>query len=176
MNPDWQLMKKARNGDESAWKSIQDQYARRLMKMALFITGYVETAEDVLQDTFLYLLSTKPKHEAGSFASYIFTVAYHKSLKEKKRHGLKEKLNRDFISENTLTPLEQTLDNERDKLISKIIINLDDIYRDIVILRFYAEKSYNEIAESLGIPVGTVKSRLFNAVKKCREELKRKGL
>ena len=59
---------------------------------------------------------------------------------------------------------------------AEAIRGLDDKYREVLVLRFYADHSYEEIADLLRIPLGTVKSRMFNAVKTCRMILKDKGI
>jgi RNA polymerase sigma-70 factor (ECF subfamily) len=66
--------------------------------------------------------------------------------------------------------------SERERLVVKAIRSLDDAHRTTLVLRFYGEHSYEEIATLTGAPLGTVKSRLFYAVKQCREWLKTKGV
>jgi len=77
---------------------------------------------------------------------------------------------------SNLNQFEALAAQERDKAVAEAISSLDMNHRSILVLRFYGEHTFEEIAELLQIPVGTAKSRLFYAVKRCRQELKRKGI
>jgi len=82
---------------------------------------------------------------------------------------------RDFAQSGS-NQLEKVLADERDRHVAEAITALDAEHRDVLILRLYGGHSYEEIAETLGVPVGTVKSRIFNAVRSCRGSLKEKGV
>ena len=65
---------------------------------------------------------------------------------------------------------------ERERAVAEAIGALDTVHRETVVLRFYSDLSYDEIAQASGVPLGTVKSRLFNGVQQCRRFLQQKGI
>jgi len=176
MDTDWGCLARARQGDEAAWQILLRRHAPRLTRMIFLITGSEAAAEDLVQNTFVELFRKGPRHQGGSLSAYLSTVAYHMALKEKKRMLSREPLDHVELLDRTDTPLEAMLSRERDVILAKVIASLDRHHRDILILRFYGEHSYEEISRISDLPVGTVKSRIFYAVKTCREKLHEKGL
>lgn len=175
MNSEWECLAQARLGDESAWRRLVDGHQQRLLSLALLITGSVQAAEDIVQETFMRAIYAKITHYKGTVQGFLGTIAYRLSLKENIR--LRRQENMDFvdITDKNNNSLEKVLHDERDRCIAEAIRNLDARHRDVLLLRFYAGHSYDEIAELLQISTGTVKSRIFHAVKFCREALRRKG-
>ncbi len=176
MNPDWNQLGLARRGDESAWRALVERHSPRLLKMVLLITGSHAAAQDIVQETFLDLYHRGPRHSRGSLGGYLSTVAYRMALKEKRRSGNLRAL--DYAEEpaNDPSPLGLTLERERDRAVNEVIQSMEESHRDVLILRFYGGHSYGEIAGICGLPLGTVKSRIFNALKKCRIMLHEKGV
>ena len=176
MNPDWNQLDLARQGDENAWRALVDRHSPRLLKMVTLITGSPAAAQDIIQQTFLELHRKGPRHNRGSLRGYLSTVAYRLALKEKRRAGNLKPLDDIAPPARNRSPLDIALSEEKQRIISGVIQSLDKSHRDILILRFYGEHSYNEIAGISGLPLGTVKSRIFNALKKCRILLREKGV
>ncbi len=175
MNLEWDCLIRARRGEESAWRALVERHQARLAGLALLITGSAAAADDVVQETFIRALRARLKNCAGTVGGFLGTIAYRLALKESRR--LKRNLPLDGLDppDNSHTPLESILIDERDRLVAETIAALDTDHRLPLILRFYGRHSYEEIAKLLGIPLGTVKSRIFYAVKSCRETLLRKG-
>lgn len=176
MNPDWNQLDLARRGDEAAWRALVENHTPLLLKMVFLITGSQAAAQDIIQDTFLELYNKGPRHNRGSFKGYISTIAYHLALKEMKRNGNLKPLGNIDTPAGNRSPLELALAEEKDRVLADVIRSLDEHYRDVLILRFYGGHSYGEIAGILGVPLGTVKSRIFNALKICRLRLREKGI
>ncbi|TFH64717.1 MAG: RNA polymerase sigma factor [Candidatus Zixiibacteriota bacterium] len=176
MSSEWDYFIRAQRGDELAWRVLIGQHQTRLTALALFITGSATAAEDVVQETFLRAISAKIKSYTGTVNGYLGTIAYRLALKEVKR----EKRNVGFdgltLTDREYTQLDSLLLDERDHVVSEAINSLDEMHRAVLLLRFYGGCSYEEIAELLQIAIGTVKSRLFHAVKSCREILQEKGI
>ena len=176
MNSEWERLTKARKGDETAWRDLVQQYQPRLMSLALLITGSSSSAEDVVQETFMRAFRARINHSKGTVQGFLGTIAYRLALKELKSSKRSETIDNHEITDNNRSSLDNVLLDERDRQIAEAIRGLDDKYRDVLVLRFYADHSYDEIADLLQIPLGTVKSRIFNAVKTCRMILKDKGI
>lgn len=176
LNADWDWFLRARNGDENAWRVLIDMHQTRLAALALFITGSAAAADDVVQETFVRALGARIGNHAGSVQGYLGTIAYRLAVKESRRTRKDVELDGIAIADSRANPLENMLTEERDRMVARVIGNLTIEHRDVLVLRFYGDKSYEEIANLLKIPVGTVKSRLFYAVKSCRDELRSKGV
>jgi RNA polymerase sigma-70 factor (ECF subfamily) len=144
--------------------------------MTSLITGSIDSAKDVVQETFVKLFSGKIKHQDGNFKTYITTIAYRLALKEKYRKQRVQNVENISIIDNLSSPIENQIKNENQKFIFNAITSLPKHQREILILRFYGEHSYEEIAKITELPLGTVKSRIFYAVKTCRSKLKEMGV
>ena len=176
MTSDWDYFDRARNGDENAWNFLFNRYYRLLLNIGLLITGSIDVAKDLTQETLIRMIKAKVKHREGSFKTYISTIDYRLALKEKgraKRISSTENLQ---IIDDTNSPLDLVIRAEKEKYIYNIIVSLPEDQKEILILRLYGEQSYDDIARTMQIPLGTVKSRIFYAVKQCREKLLEKGI
>ena len=176
LNPEWDLFLRARRGDEESWRELMEDYRPRLMALGLLITRSGAAAEDVVQETFMRALTTAIKNTSGTVHGFLGTIAYRLALKEKQRVGRYVGLETHELLDNVEDPMEQLLKDERQRLIAGAISSLDLEYRDVLLLRCYGGHSYLEISELLDVPIGTVKSRIFYAVKSCRNILRRKGV
>lgn len=172
MTTDWTLVQRARDGDEAAWRELVCRHRPRLMKLTLLIAGDPAAAEDAVQETFVRLLAYGQAQTKGSFATLAGTIAYRFALKERSRINKHAALDGFDQASDMASPLQTVLNREQDRLLVEALFALDEAHRDILILRFYGGHEYNEIAELTGLPLGTVKSRIFYAVKQCREKMK----
>ncbi len=176
MTDDWSRLDRARAGDEAAWQSLFEEYYPALVRMALIITGSVENARDIAQESFVSLLRANIRHRDGTLKSYISIIAYRLALKERARLHNRGKLDAVALIDESPSVLERAVKDETDRLILSALGDLDIEQREVLTLRFYGGHSYAEIAQILGIPIGTVKSRIFYAIKTCRQRLKLQGV
>ncbi len=176
MNSEWECFLRAQAGDESAWRVLIGQYQPRLTALALLITGSAPAADDVVQETFVRALEARIKQFTGSVQGFLATIAYRLAVKEARRVRRNVELETTEIADTANGPLDDALNNERDRLVAGVIGELDAEHRDVLVLRLYGGYSYNEISETLQIPLGTVKSRIFHSVRNCRDRLKQKGV
>ena len=176
MNAEWESFLRAQRGDETAWRVLIGQHQTRLTALALFITGSAAAADDVVQETFVRALRAKIKSVTGTVQGFLGIIAYRLALKEARRVQRNVELDGLDLADAGQTPLDNLLNDERERLVAEAIAALDEGQRDVLILRLYSGHSYEEIARILQIPLGTVKSRVFYAVKSCRESLRQKGV
>lgn len=175
MTADWDFFERARDGDERAWRILLERHGRELTRMALLITGSLAAAQDLVQESFVELYRKPPPHREGGFRAYLSTIVYHRSLKEKRRSRSLSSLDGIELVSTEASPLEKIITEEKDRAIVASIMSLDRQHRDVLILRFYGGHGYETIARLTGVPLGTVKSQIFYAVKICREQLRKKG-
>jgi RNA polymerase sigma-70 factor (ECF subfamily) len=176
VNSDWQCFIEARQGDEKSWRLMMEKYQPRLSALVLLITGSSAAADDIVQETFIRAMAARINNRNGTVQGYLGTIAYRLAVKERNREQRNVEFSGLDLPELKENPLENILNNERDRLTASAIGELDNDHRDILLLRFYAGHSYEKIADLLNIPLGTVKSRIFYAVKTCRNKLKEKGV
>jgi RNA polymerase sigma-70 factor (ECF subfamily) len=175
MKSDWEFLVEAKKGDNISAEYIFNKYYNYLIKMTILITGSMDSAKDVVQETFVRIIKKEFKNE-GNFKSYITTIAFRLALKEKYRRKKISNLNKDIGKDHTSPHIEHYVKNELQQNIFDTIQTLNDNKKEILVLRFYGGHSYEEISKITGIAIGTVKSRIFYAVKECGNILKRKGL
>jgi RNA polymerase sigma factor (sigma-70 family) len=173
---DWECLILARGGSESAWRILFRRHYSSLVRMTACITGSMDAGHDLAQESFVRLLHCRIQHQNGSFRAFLTTTAYRLALKEKRRAAAGRSLDDHEIETSEASPLEAAIRDETDKAVVRAIQSLPVHQREVLALRFFGGHSYEEIAILTELPVGTVKSRLFYAVKTCRERLRNEGV
>ena len=180
------LIKKFQNGDISAYNQIVYRYKDRLLNFIYRYLNDIDRAEDLLQDTFMKLYTHKDSYkEIAKFSTWLYTIAANLSktelrkLKRRKTFSVTElsREDRKFIirgSEND--PSEQYLNDNLDRNIQKSLSELPNDFKTIIILRDIQELSYDEISKIVGLPLGTVKSRINRGRIKLQELLKKRSV
>lgn len=176
MTDDWQCLERALGGDEGAWRDLFDRHYTSLVKLTSSITGSIDAGHDLAQESFVRILHVRIRHHTGTFKSFLSTIAYRLALKEKSRRNFHLQSDSASLADSSPSPLEFAIRGETDRIIISVIHSLPAHHREVLTLRFIAGHSYEEIAGITGIPIGTVKSRMFHAVKSCRELLKERGV
>ena len=169
-----ELIEKIRAGDGEAYFELVSEYRLRLYRKACSLLSNPEDAEDVLQEALVtaYKAIGKFRGESG-FYTWIYRIVINKcrDFQRSKRTKREEDIEpyQPVLSDERIS-LEKNLElsDDAEYLIGKIN-GLGKKYREILLMRYYDDLSYQEIADALDLNVGTVKSRLF----KARELLKR---
>jgi len=174
---DLELVRAARRGDEVAFRELVDRYAQELYRVALMLVGNAADAEDVLQETFAGAFRhLRAFEERASVRTWLTSILvrqaarHHRKMSRQPRQTLEELSQgaRAILGgENTAraTNLDLRLD------VLHVLDTLAPEQRQVVVLRELQGLSYKEIAGVLGIPIGTVESRLFRARRELRERL-----
>ncbi len=166
---DWSLLDRASRGNESAWRKLSDMYRARLLGLAFLITRSRASAEDVAQEAFAKLLTHPPKRSRESLMPYLSTIAYRLALKEVMRQTRLTEMEGIVHVDGSPTPEAELLIQEKNSAVEKALSGLDYKLQIIIGLRYQGGMSYDDIARLLNIPLGTVKSRLFTAIRNCRK-------
>lgn len=167
---DDELMLFARGGHEAAFSVLIRRHQGRTLRLALRYLGREALAADVTQDTFVEIFRALPSYQAhGKFRAYLYRVLLNRCHMAF-RAARAEQRALEVIEENVseLDDAELLL-RERFRDVQVALGGLSEKLRSVVLLRHSAGLSYDEIAETLDIPVGTVKRRLFDAVTKLRD-------
>jgi RNA polymerase sigma-70 factor (ECF subfamily) len=160
------MIKKCLEGNTGAWKMLVDTYSKKVFNLAYQFAGGYEEAEDMTQEIFFKLYNTLPKYDFNkNFTAWLLTLARNHLIDQYRRTKW-EKKSRDNFDEHLLAadshmnPEEKILMKESKKLIWEGLNHLSGDIRMAVILRDIQGKTYEEIAEILSLPLGTVKSRV----------------
>ena len=168
--PDLELARRAQKGEESAFHELVDRYANELFKLAFSLTGAVDGAEDVLQETFLGAFQGLDSFEGrSSVKTWLIRILVKQAAKYHRYRRIRKTESIDDISEVSSSAFS-VRDSDLTIDIMTMIKTLSTEHREVIVLRELQGFSYEEMAEILGIPRGTVESRLFRA----RQELKKR--
>ncbi|MGB0165744.1 MAG: RNA polymerase sigma factor, partial [Luteibaculum sp.] len=164
------------NRDEQAFAEIFARYKGYVFHLVLQMIRDHDTAEDLLVEIFAKAFRKLHTFQPNSsFSSWLSTIAKNHTLdylRKKRPHKVSIDAAMDSDDESTPyleladedpTALDQLIVAERNKRIRKIVDRLKPKYRRLIELRYYDELSYEEIAKTLNIPLGTVKAQLFRA-------------
>ncbi len=162
------LLNKIRTGDKSAYMELIQPYTERLLRKAIAMTKNEDDAEDVLQDALVsgYRSIGNFRADSGVY-TWLYRIVINKSkdlLLKTKNRGEKPISEGEYLILDERMGYEKKLElnDESDYLIKKINL-LDDVFKQVIELRYFEEMSYAEIASVLDCNIGTVKSRLFKA-------------
>ncbi|OFY09506.1 MAG: hypothetical protein A2W93_00595 [Bacteroidetes bacterium GWF2_43_63] len=173
---DNQLMMLVAGADHAAFTELYNRWAGRIRYFFLRLYGYnYETADDRTQDTFLRVLESAPKFDPNQrFSPWLYAIAYNLYKNDLRRRRLDIEFRESAVREaDAVMPVAErkTEIHSSAKLINKYLDRLDPEVKTIFILRHAGDLSVPEIARATGCPEGTVKSRLFYAMKKITENL-----
>ncbi len=164
------LVRESLQGDRNAFEAIINRYEKMVYNVAFRILNNADDAADVTQSVFLniyeHLNDYKPRFK---FFSWIYRIAVNVSLNFQKQR--KEGESVEEISSDGKQPDEILADEERGEIIQQALMRIGLDYRVVIILSYFQDLSYAEIAYVLDLPEKTVKSRLFTARKLLRDIL-----
>ena len=184
MSEDKNILARARRGELPAFEELVTLYEKRVFAVALRSSGSPEDAADITQETFLRAWRGIDSFRGDSgFSTWLFRIAMNLCVDHARRQNAAP-LTQPLVGEEDMerpipdpapTP-EQRLDNsELGRELSEALNEVSEEHRQIVLLRDVSGLSYTEIAETLEISEGTVKSRLSRARLALRDTLLRRG-
>jgi RNA polymerase sigma-70 factor (ECF subfamily) len=164
------LLERARRGDREAFAELVTRHQDGLYTMALRLLGRPEDACDVVQETFMRAYVNLPKLRGVSVRAWLYRVALNAGNDVHRRRARRpeDALERDDgkildLPDPALGPDAIAEGRERARVVREALLALPVDYRTAVVLRDVNQLSYEEIAEALRVPLGTVKSRLSRA-------------
>ncbi|MBN2227379.1 MAG: sigma-70 family RNA polymerase sigma factor [candidate division Zixibacteria bacterium] len=175
---DLALIRAAKTGDKKAYGKLVLKYQKRLFRFVFLLLGRKDATEDAVQEALVKAyLALDSFEEDKPFYPWLSTIARNlalnqirKSDRERPASEIEHDLS-DIPGENP-GPLDELVSRENDRRLTSAIASLSEAYRTVFVMRMVEKMSYEEIAEKLGISVGTVDSRLFRARQKLVEMLR----
>ena len=149
-------------GDPAAFEPLVARYERALFAVALRLVANYEDARDVTQNVFIrayeHLGSFDPQRR---FFSWIYRIAVNESLNLRRMRRPQEALGAWIQVQGGQAEAVEA--GETAARVEQALARLSEEYREVVVLRYFGELSYEEISQAIGVPEKTVKSRLFSA-------------
>ncbi|SFS38248.1 RNA polymerase sigma factor [Mucilaginibacter polytrichastri] len=172
---DFQLVLKAREGDQKAYASLMQRYKDSIYFMALKMVNNKEDAMDLTVETFAKAFDKLDKYQPDfAFSTWLFRVATNncidfirkKKLNTMSLHGMVDDDGDERpmqIKTDDLNPEEFSIKKQQTQELKALVDSLPQRYRNLITLRYFDELSYEEISVQLSLPLGTVKAQLFRA-------------
>ena len=169
---DWDdaLLRRSAKGDQDAFEVLYRRYQAPLYRFALRMTGHSWAAEEIVQEVFLIVVREPRKFDPsrGALGGFLYGVARNRVMKHLERTPrdlpLVEKTDDGFspdtLASKEMTPVEWAELHERRAQVRAAVLDLPVEFREAIVLCELEEMSYEEAANVLDCPVGTIRSRL----------------
>ena len=185
-NEDMELIAKALKGEQKAFERLMSKYQQMIHNLIFRMIYKKEDVEDLTQEAFIKAFNSLEKFDKQfSFATWLCKIATNNCIDYLRKKKLStfsidkeiesDEDNMQFeIPDSNFIPDKNILDSERKKILQNAIQNLPEKYRQVIILRHQEDMDYEEIAEKLDLPLGTIKAHIFRAREMLYKSLKDK--
>jgi RNA polymerase sigma factor (sigma-70 family) len=185
MNTDKSLIEAHCRGDQKAFGEIINRYGDSVLGYLIKMTGDKEHAEDLFQETFKKVHEKSHTFKGTEFKSWLFRIATnvtYDGFRKKKRtetHGIKVNLDNtdcdglvsSVAADNSFNPSVATVKAEQVEQVRKAVESLPEKQKVTLVLAYYQQLSYREVAMVLDCSIGTVKTQMYRAIKTLAQKL-----
>ena len=176
---DAQLVKASQQGNQDAFAFLVQRHQRRVFTLVLRMLRDYEEASEITQNAFLAAWQGLPAFRGEArFTTWLYRIAYHCALQQLERRKRERSLQAAMETEQILEGVNREKQAEdmlelRDQqvMVREQMEKLPAKYRSVLILRHFQERTYEEMADILTIPIGTIKTQLFRARHLLKERL-----
>jgi len=182
---DEQLLLEYLEGKTASFELLVRRHAQELHQFAVRFTGNSVAAEDVVQETFLQVHTSADSFDTSRrFKPWLFTIAANKARDSLRRRSRRKELSFEaqvvpeddaaqrfvqLLSSDDAEPEDELMIEERRKIVRNAVQAMPPKLTEVLVLAYYHRLPYRDIAEIVGVPLGTVKSRLHAAVASFRD-------
>lgn len=180
-----QLMARVVTGDAAALETLYDQYAPAVMGLALKMLGDRAAAEEIVQETFwrVWRNANSYRSQQGNFTTWLFGITRNLAIDSWRRRKVRPQPIFDHEEEQQLEQnpdprpdvTEATWANMKHSQVRQALNGLPSNQREVVEMAFFGGMTRQEIAEKIGVPLGTVHTRARLGLQKLRETLQAQG-
>ena len=183
---DGELVQTAIAGREASFEELVRRYQRPIAAYVYRMVGDYDAALDLTQEVFIKVYISLARYRSEfKFSTWIYKIAHNAAIDHLRRYAVREQAlvagiegerGEVSIESRRLTPEQESEREERRSEIEQVVDALPAAYRELIVLRHSHDLSYDEIAEVTGLPLGTVKNRLFRAREAMRDLLVPRGI
>ena len=167
---DAELVRQTLQGDTGAFESLIQRHQRPLFTVAYRMLGNREDAADAVQSALVKAYEHLARFDARhKFFSWMYRIVINECLNMRRSRRPEDALSPVLAAAGT--PFDQAAAGQRAAQVERALLGLSDESRAVIVLRHFGDLSYDEIAEAVGVPAKTVKSRLYEARQKLGEQL-----
>ncbi|MCK4856786.1 MAG: sigma-70 family RNA polymerase sigma factor [candidate division Zixibacteria bacterium] len=182
--PDESLIASGLGGDQAAYRELLARHKKAIFQIIFRIVKNRDETEDLTQDTFMRAFNSLATYRTEyRFSTWLYRIAANCAIDHLRKKRI-EALSLDKpvetkdgsvgleVADNSRNPEERLWAKRKTISISKAIESLPEKYRQVILYRHRDDQSYEEIAQILGLPIGTVKARIFRARELLKKKLK----
>lgn len=185
---DTELVVRALGGREDGFEELVRRYQRPIVAYVYRMVGNYDSALDLTQEVFIKVYNSLTRYRSEyKFSTWIYRIAHNSAIDHLRRAGASrtEELEVEGeggqmfekpLASKSPTPEQESERRERRAEIEEVVSLLQPAYRELIVLRHSHDMSYDEIADVTGLPLGTVKNRIFRAREAMRELLVARGI
>jgi RNA polymerase sigma-70 factor (ECF subfamily) len=184
LTTDEQLVERALAGDGDAFGEVVRRWERKIYALAYGITGSVEEARDAAQETFIAAYRNLQGFRGeAKVSSWLHRIAVNQCITRQRRARVRAETGIEEEAEAPAgllladgargSPAHAAESGERAEAVRRAVASLPRELREVVLLKEFEELTFQEIADALGIPLSTVKGRLYTALRQLRLRLER---
>jgi len=159
-----------KSGYSKCFSQIVDMYASRCYGYFYRLTGNKDLSDELLSELFVKLVEKIASYKGGSFEGWLFRIAsniFHDYLRSKQRQKKLLNVHKEQIESEITEPKQSG--NEQIDMLQTQLKRMDTDTRELIMLRFYSQLSFKEIAKMRSEPIGTTLAKLHRGLKKLRE-------
>jgi len=164
-----ELIARIVNGESECYRTLVDRYKQDMYRHCFFIVHDEDDAEDAAQEAFIraYVYIKRFDPEKASFKTWLYTIGTRECLQTLRKRRTLPLTDEDLL-ESTLAPTDQIV---RDHELRDAVLALPTNYQAVITLHYWHGESYQAIATSLQVPIGTVRGWLHRAKQQLKEAL-----
>ena len=186
LTSDEQIVQRALTGDADAFGEIVERWERRIFALAFGMLGREEDARDATQETFLAAFrSLRSFRGEAKVSSWLHRIAINQCITRQRRARVRSEIALEeeptdasaagFLAPAHESPAQVVESRERTEIVRRAVHALPLELREVIVMKEFEELTFQEIADVLDLPLSTVKSRLYTALKQLRMRLERHG-
>lgn len=167
-----QIIIGCKNGESQSFSRVIDLYSSRCYGYFYRLTGNTDISDELLSELFVKLVEKIKTYNGGSFESWLFRVAsniFHDFLRNKQRQQKVLEIRKTEVDSEVIE--NKKSDGEQIDKLQIQLSKLDEDTRELMMLRFYSELSFKEIADLRSEPIGTTLAKLHRGLKKLKENM-----
>jgi RNA polymerase sigma-70 factor (ECF subfamily) len=169
---DLELIRQAQDGDRQAFGQLVRRHHQGVINVVYRLCGNIDVAEEAAQETFIRAWSHLPRYKPRSpFRNWLYRIGINVARDALRRERPTVDIESLPVASGERGPQAVVEARERGEIVRQAVMDLPPASKEVIVLREYGDLSYKEIAETLGIPIGTVMSRLNYARSRLRQSL-----